>query len=417
MTQHYLQLRTTLAYAKGAYTVEIKIGSQRCPANMLLDSGSSTLVVLPHAYDAANDRSLQSTSLAQSISYGIGAWAGPVFKTQIAFGDTRHARVLPDAGIALIETSAQNFRDADGLLGLAYRKLNKAHDVSALLAEKNIDPTLSWPWPFTITDENDLSAFKTQLRTQPLVTLAPCFSALEAEGIVSDKFSMLIRRALVHVLDDEATAQQLAADPLNEGVMVLGGGEECQDLYEGGFETVQLVHELYYNVNLLAVQVGDRPRIPAPPLQEDYQARYASNAIFDTGSSFLVLEASVYDAVLADFAHCDKDFPDLIARFQKNMENERGIPNSCIDTQDWPKLHFHLESPSGDEVTLSCTPGHYWQKNALHAGECFFLLMRQLPKWPNQSILGLPLMSGYYCVFDRRADGDGVIRLAKAREN
>lgn len=417
MTQNYLKLRTTLAYAKGAYTAEIKIGSKKSPANVLLDSGSSTLVVLPQAYDPSHDLSLRATSLAQSIAYGVGTWAGPVLKTEIAFGDKRHSRILPDAEIALVETSAQNFRDADGLLGLAYRKLDKAHDVSALLTEKNIDPTHTWPWPFETSDSSAFSSFKTQLYEQPLVNLTPCFSALEEEGIVSDKFSMLVKRALVHVLDDSATADQLAADPLNDGVLVLGGGEECQSLYEGGFETAKIVHELYYNANLIAVQVGDRPRIPAPALLEKYTNSYASNAIFDTGSSFLVLEASIYDAVIADFADHDKSFPDLITRFQKSFQTEHGVPNDDINARDWPKLHFHLESPSGDEVTFSCTPGNYWQRNALHAGECFFLLMRQMPKWPNQSILGLPLMSGHYCVFDRRINADGVLRLAKARED
>jgi hypothetical protein len=416
MTQNHLQLRTTLAYAKGAYTVEIKIGSQRRPANVLLDSGSSTLVVLPQAYDPSHDRCLSATSLAQSIAYGIGTWAGPVLKTEIAFGDKRHARILPDAEIAMIESSAQNFRDADGLLGLAYRKLDKAHDVSTLLTEKNIAPTVTWPWPFNTSDAANLSAFKTDIREQPLVNLTPCFSALEEEGIISDKFSMLIRRSLVHVLDDDSTPEQLAADPLNEGVLVLGGGEECQTLYQGGFETVKIVHDLYYNANLIAVQVGDRPRIKAPALLEKYQTGYASNAIFDTGSSFLVLEASLYDAVMADFSEHDKNFPALIKRFQKSFATERGIANKDVETQCWPKLHFYLESSTGHEVKLSCTPSHYWQHNAFHAGECFFLLMRQMPKWPNQSILGLPLMSGHFCVFDRRADGDGVIRLAKAKE-
>lgn len=416
MEQNHLKLRTTLAYAKGAYTVEIKIGSKRSPANVLIDSGSSTLVVLPQAYDPSHDQSLQATSLAQSIAYGIGTWAGPVLKTEIAFGDKRHSRVLPDAEIALVETSAQNFRDADGMIGLAYTRLDKAHDVSAMLVEKKIEPTHTWPWPFNAEDD-DLSAFKTQMREQPLVNLTPCFSALEEEGIVSDKFSMLIKRALVHVLDDNASLATLASDPLNQGVLVLGGGEECQSLYEGGFETAKIVHELYYNANLIAVQVGDRPRIPAPALLEKYQDSYASNAIFDTGSSFLVLEASIYDAVIADLATFNENFPALITRFQRSFKTEHGLPNNKIKTRDWPKVHFHLESPSGDEVTFTCNPGDYWQKNAMHAGECFFLLMRQMPKWPNQSILGLPLMSGYYCVFDRRIDGDGVLRMAKAKED
>lgn len=415
MEQNHLKLRTTLAYAKGAYTVEIKIGSQKRPANVLLDSGSSTLVVLPHVYDPSHDTSLKSTSLAQSIAYGIGSWAGPVLKTEIAFGDKRHARILPDAEIALVETTAQNFRDADGMIGLAYLKLDKAHDMTAVLAEKNINPNHTWPWPFDVDEAGELSAFKTQLREQPLVNLTPCFCALEEEGIISDKFSMLIKRSIVHVLDNKATPEKLAADPLNQGVLVLGGGEECQSLYEGGFETAKIVHELYYNANLIAVQVGDRPRIPAPILLEKYQSSYASNAIFDTGSSFLVLEASIYDAVLADFASYDKNFPDLITRFQEAFKKEHGLPNDSIKTRDWPKLNFHLESPSGDEVTFSCSPGNYWQHNAYHAGECFFLLMRQMPKWPNQCILGLPLMSGHYCVFDRRADGNGVLRMAKAQ--
>jgi Eukaryotic aspartyl protease len=417
MSKNHLQLRTTLAYAKGAYTVEVKLGSQQCPANVLLDSGSSTLVVLPQAYDPSHDSKLTATTLAQSIAYGIGTWAGPVLKTRLAFGDKRHSRVLPDAEIALVETTAQNFRDADGLLGLAYRKLDKAHDVSSILTQQNVHPTVTWPWPFNTSDSDSLSAFKIQLREQPLVTLTPCFSALEEEGIVSDKFSMLIKRALVHLLNEEATPEHLASDPLNQGILVLGGGEECQELYEGGFETVKMVHEIYYNANLVAVQVGDRPRIPAPALLDKYQSAYASNAIFDTGSSFLVLEASVYEAVLNDLASYNKNFPELIKKFQKHFEKEHGIPNDNIKTQEWPKLHFHLESPSGDEVTLTCTPGNYWQRNALHAGECFFLLIKQLPKWPNQSILGLPLMSGHYCVFDRRAEGNGVIRMAKARED
>lgn len=414
--QNHLKLRTTLAYAKGAYTVEIKIGSQQSPANILIDSGSSTLVVLPQAYDPAHDKGLKATSLAQSIAYGIGTWAGPVLRTTIAFGEKRHARILPDAEIALVETNAQNFRDADGLIGLAYRKLNKARDVSALLVEKKVEPRQTWPWPFN-AEEQDLSAFKTRLREQPQVNLTPCFTALEDEGIIADKFSMLIKRALVHVVDDKATLGQLAADPLNQGVLVLGGGEECQSLYEGGFETAKIVHELYYNANLVAVQVGDRPRIPAPALAEKYLDSYASNAIFDTGSSFLVLEASIYDAVIADFASFDENFPRLITRFLENFKTEHGLPNDKIKTRDWPKVHFHLESPSGDEVTFTCNPGDYWQKNAVHAGECFFLLMRQMPKWPNQSILGLPLLTGYYCVFDRRIEGDGVLRVAKAKED
>jgi len=281
------------------------------------------------------------------------------------------------------------------------------------LQTQGVTPPVSWPWPFAFVDDADLATFRTTLRQQPSVTLTPLFTAAEQEDIVSDKFAMLIWRSLVHVLDDSATPRQLANDPLNRGVLVLGGGEECQDLYDGPFRDVRIVHELYYNARLIAVQVGDQPRIPAPPLDEADIASAASNAIFDTGCSFLLLEASLYTAVLDGFARHDARLPALIDKFRQAFQHEQGLPNRSIDHRDWPDLHFYLESDSGDEVKLSCTPGDYWQRNALHAGQTVFLLLDQLPQWPKQSVLGLPLLAGYYCIFDR--EGTGVLRIAKAQ--
>jgi hypothetical protein len=174
------------------------------------------------------------------------------------------------------------------------------------------------------------------------------------------------------------------------------------------------VHERYYNCRLVAVSVGDQDRIPAPPLDEADVAAYASNAIVDTGCSFLVLEGSLYDGVMEGLARHDAAFPALVARFQERFKTEHGLPNDAFDNLRWPDLHFHFESPDGDDTTITVDPGDYWQRNAVHAGECFFLLMRQLPGWPRQSILGLPLLSGRYCVFDRR--GTGVLRLARATD-
>jgi hypothetical protein len=34
----------------------------------------------------------------------------------------------------------------------------------------------------------------------------------------------------------------------------------------------------------------------------------------------------------------------------------------------------------------------------------------------NQSILGLPLMNNYYCVFDRSQDSYGIIRFAPIKQ-
>jgi hypothetical protein len=412
-----LRLPITLAYAKGAYTAEISIGRERAVARLLLDSGSSTLVVLPRAYDPARDADLVATSWAQQVNYGQGAWAGPVLRTSAAFGEGIHSRVVNAAHFALVQSDAQDFRDADGILGLAYTGLNTGHDATALLAERNISPALTWPWPFTIADPDAVAAFRQELLAQPRVPLTPLFSELEDEGVVADQFALLVRRALVHVLDDAASDTRLAADSLNRGELVVGGGAEFQELYRAPFENVRIVHDLYYNVNLLSVQVGSQPPIAAPPLDEKDIARAGSNAILDTGSTFLVLEASLYDGIVAAFGAYDARFPQLIAQFQQAFGKEQGLPNAHIDTPAWPPLHLTLEGEYGEPVRLTIEPGHYWQHNALHAGQSFFLLMRQLPHWPKQSILGLPLMSGHYVVFDRSRDDNGVVRFARARDD
>ncbi|HEV8692575.1 MAG TPA: pepsin-like aspartic protease [Lysobacter sp.] len=408
-----LLLSTTLAYAKGAYTVALEFGSERNRANLLLDTGSSSLVVLPTAYDATRDRNLNATPWAQQVKYGQGSWAGPVLTSDLGLGEGIHARRLTSVPFALVQADVQNFRDYDGLFGLAFGGLNKVHDMSAVLAERAVSPALTWPWPFTLAD-SELDDFRKLLREQPTVALTPLFTTAEELDVVADKFAMLIRRSLAHVLDDDATPHALANDPLNRGMLVLGGGEEHQDLYEGPFRNVRIVHELYYNARLTAVQVGTQPRISAPPLDPDEVARAASNAIFDTGSTFLVLESSLYNAVRAGFAAHDPQLPALIDRFQAAFRQEGGLPNSTIDHRDWPDLHFYLESDDDEEVKLTCTPGDYWQRNALRAGQSYFLLMEQLPHWPKQSILGLPLLSGCYCIFDRR--GTGVLRVAKAQD-
>lgn len=408
----HLEMMTTLAYAKGAYSTAVELGSEGHPANLLLDTGSSTMVVLPHAYPAERDTRRQATAWAQRIKYGAGAWAGPVLNSQVTVGEGRHRRTLPSAHFAVVKSNAQDFRDCDGLLGLAFRDLDRAHDVAALLAEQGIDPALTWPWPFDVDDPENFARFKDTLAKQPRLTLRPLFSALEEEGIVADKFAMVIRRSLVRVMEAGASTRRLACDPHNRGVLVLGGGEECDRLYHGAMHAVKIVHERYYNCHLVAVSVGDQAPIPAPALDAKDEPSYASNAIVDTGCSFIVLERSLHAALLEGIARHYPHATALIERFGEAFKTEHGLPNDAFDNRRWPDLHFHLESPSGDTTTITVDPGDYWQRNALHAGECFFMLMPQLPGWPRQSILGLPMLSGRYCVFDRR--GTGVLRLARA---
>lgn len=407
-----LQLRTTLAYARGGYTAALEVGSANACVNVLLDTGSSTLALTGSKYQPTSDSALAATALAQQVTYGKGAWAGPVLHSRIGFGEGDHARRVDGAAFALVENDASSFfRDADGILGLAYRQLNPAHDMASVLTQQGRNPALTWPWPYDVSDSSALAAFKQELLQQPRVTLQPLFCALEDEGLFADRFALSVRRAVVHVADAAATPAQLAVDPLNSGVLVLGGGEECEALYHGGFQDVRILHDLYYNANLLSVQVGEQAPITAAQLAPQYQDGCASNAFIDTGSSFLALEGTLYDAVLAGFAAHDAALPELIQRFETQFSSGQGLPNADVDLHRWPALHLRLEGSNGGEVNLRCEPAHYWQRNANAAGQSLFLLLR----WNRQSVLGLPLLCGRYCIFDRRGDERGRVRIADLR--
>ncbi len=409
-----LHLPISLAWAKGGYTVSIAFGSEGRTARLILDTGSSTLVVLPHAYSPEQDEALAATSWAQQLRYGQGHWVGPVLRTRLAFGEGPHACCVEGADVSLVEAAAQDFHDADGMFGLAYGGLDTGHDMAGHLAVRGIDPPLTWPWPFA--GDGDTDALARLVLQQPRVDLLPLFTQLAAQGRIRDRFGLLVRRALVHVRNDGDDDDALDADPLNRGVMVLGGGEDCAALHDGRFQDIRIVHDLYYNARLLAVQVGDLARIAVPPLAGEYRQRAASNAILDTGSSFLVLEQGVHDAVMADLGSLDPRLPALGQRFWSNFGKDRqGVPNADVDALDWPDLRFFLEAVDGGEVVLTCPPEHYWPRNAMFAGQAFFLLMPQLAGWPNQTVLGLPLLAGHFCMFDRGAgDGLGRVRVARA---
>ena len=416
MSRNLLRLPITLAYSRGGYSVALALGSEAAQVNVLLDTGSSSLAVTTRRYSPERDTTRAATPYSQQINYGKGSLAGPVLRLRIGIGDRDDRRELDGVAVTIVEgTAPYFFRDADGILGLAYRHLNVARDLSSLLAQQGRDPAVTWPWPYTGLDDAQQAALAQTIRQQPRIELEPLYTALETHGVFGDLFALQVRRAVVHVLDDAAGPRTLNGDPLNRSTLVLGGGEQCQELYDGAFADLRVVDDIYYNVNLISLQVGDRTPIAAPRLDASHVANYASNAIIDTGSSFVMLEGSLYDAVLEAFGAHDARLPELVARFNTAFEKNQGLPNDTIRYADWPVLRLRFEAPDGSETCLRCEPDNYWQRNGMYAGQSLFLLLRQVPGWPNQSVLGLPLLCDRYCVFDRSSGEEGRVRLARAR--
>ena len=413
-----LKLPINLALGEGEYTVKLALGSEAQPVNLALDTGSSTIAVQSSAYQPQQDSALQATTYAQDITYGSGGWAGPVVKTHVVLDDGTQQLRLQNAPIAYIADQQQkNFRNADGIWGLAYHHLNRAYDLSQWFEEKK-QPAATYPWTFKISDDSaGIQKFKTFLRQYPEHDITPFFSELEEQGVAQNCFALLTRRSIVHVAEKNADVQAKEQDPLNAGLFIIGDASTDQSMYAGEMRYLKVVHDCYYNTVLSSVTVAGFESIQAPPLDAKHLNSYFSNSIIDSGSSYLMLQADIYDYVLACFEKIDPTLKQHIDAFNQLRAKDQFYFPETFDLSLWPDITFTFEDEQGQPLTLRCTAENYWQANAVEYQSMFFTLLRQLEKWPNQSVMGLPLMNDHLYVFDRQRDGLGAIGVAVAADS
>lgn len=405
-----LRIAITNVHDGSDYSAQMLIGSNKVPANLILDTGSSTLAVEPKVYNPADDTDMTATSLMQIVTYGTGGWAGPVVNTTLTFGSGAGAVTLQTAPVAVAMNQEKgNFQGVDGILGLAFNALNTGYDLKSYLATTNPTKPFTWPWPFS--GSGNFTKFLNRIRhllsgnSLHSTDVEPYFTELESNGVVANKFAFYTKRSFVHLASTDMSA--VAADPLNNGVFILGGGEEQTGLYSGAFLDVDVTDDLYYNTNLVAVQVGNQPQVNAQPLQAQYSFA-GSNSIVDSGTSDLSLAKDVYDAIISGLSAENAAFAQLMAN---GVPAKGGIPMSELDLSKWPDIYFILTGINGGTVKLSCSPSTYWQVNFPQAGKAVFQISGPVGQ-ANQSILGLPLMNNYYTIFDRSTDKNGIVRFA-----
>jgi len=211
--------------------------------------------------------------------------------------------------------------------------------------------------------------------------------------------------------------EQLKQDPLNQGMFVLGGGEEDRDLYQGEFTRIKVIDDVYYNVRLLRVKVAGFDPFEAPLLQGKALKKHHSNAFFDTGATLMVLDNVIYNYVIDCLEKTNPNFKTILDPFLTFEYIEEGVDASLVNLQEWPDIEFIFEaadSTGTSEVSLFCRAEDYWQMNAPQHGQASFKIISQLEGWPDQSILGLPLMADYYVIFARFEGKCGDIKIARA---
>lgn len=365
----------TNVYMGGDYTGQIFVGPNAQPMNVILDTGSSALALDGHKYKPNFTRGDKSTDLAQTDSYGDGSsWTGAVIQSTITIGTGNTSVVLADGNAAVAYSrSADMFQSSDGILGLAYAPLDDAFTM----------PKDTWKTKYTAT----------QVRTGKQGPIKPYLTQLAGEDVVSDKISFLTRRSFIHMGGG-------ANDPLNQGWMIVGGGEESDDLYTGTFQTVKVLSDDWYSTNLKEIIVGN-----ADPIAARLQGPQGmpTNSIVDSGTNSLNLSAQLLQAVISKFSAAQQ------ALLTQSVLNGKLVSVSDLKLNTWPTITFVMQGETGD-VSLTVAASDYWQVNTEQVGAAMAAITSGEP---GLAILGLPLMNGYFTIFDGEADsGRGAIKFA-----
>jgi hypothetical protein len=378
-----VRIPITNIFMDGDYTGVISVGSQKKAANVILDTGSSTLALDAHFYNPAGDQNAKTSDIAQEVQYGSGSWVGAVVHTDIVAGIGKQTVALKQVSTVVAYAESNDmFGKSNGILGLAYTRLDNAFTM----------PGVTWPPKYTYN----------QIQQQGRVTfLQPYFTELEAQGTVANRFAFYTKRSMV----SQATPNP-AGDRLNQGFLILGGGEESKDLYTDGFQSVEVLDDDWYNTNLKAVIVGDTEPIETPAPSK--ASKMLTNSIVDSGTNSLMLDDTLFKTLANRLSTGEnKDLTQAMRAGYMNM--------SSLKLTDWPSITFVLQGSSGD-VKLAVSPENYWQTDAPEKGYASAAIFSDNGQLNGQSILGLPLMNGYLTIFDRSVDkGLGVIKFAQRK--
>ena len=404
-----------IAPAQGGYALELEIGSQKTTVQLLIDTGSSTIAFKSTNYSPQEDTAVSYSQYAQCVTYGKGGWAGPVLHSEITYTNGSDSFEVSNAPFAIVSNvQAQSFLGLDGILGLAYHHLNKAHELTEYYKDKGQVDGKTYAWTFTDeVNKNGIPAFKNFLNKYPEKDITPIFTAYEQQYSSLHQFSLLTHRSIVYVPNENMTEEQKANEPLNQGQFIIGDVEQDKKLCVGETQDIKVLHDAYYNTNLLSIQVEGFDAITAPALEDAKIHSFFTNSIIDSGSSYLMLQNQLYQYVIDSLNKINPKLKSFIDAFNQAQKTAQPYMPADLDLSEWPNLYFTFEGSNGKPIRLCCKPDHYWQLDALAPNRVFFTLLNQISKWPNQSVIGLPLISSYLCIFDRSSGACGVIKFAE----
>ena len=408
-----------IAPAQGGYALELEIGSLNKKVHLLIDTGSSSIAFKSEEYCPKEDQAVKYSQFAQCVTYGKGGWAGPVLHTNITYTNGTDSFEVKNAPFAIVSNlQDQSFLGLDGILGLAYHHLNQAHDLSDYYKDKGLTNDNTFPWIFSNEIiKNGFPAFKHVLNQYPEKDITPIFTAFEQDYTSLHQFALLTHRAIVYVPSDNMNQEQKNNEALNQGLFIIGDTEKDKEICNGTTQDIKVLHDAYYNTNLLSFQVDGFKEIIAPRLENQYNDSFFTNSIIDSGSSYLMLQNQLYQYFIDSLNKINPKLVKFVNEFNQKLQSNTPYTPSDLNLEEWPKIYFTFEGADGNPIELCVNPDHYWQLHAGTPNRVFFTLLKQISGWPNQTVMGLPLISSYLCIFDRSAGTQGVIKFAQKVDN
>jgi Eukaryotic aspartyl protease len=361
----------------GDYTGKIAIGPNQIEIDVLLDTGSSTLAIDSSKYTPhfTEDDEVQ-TNLAQVVSYGDGSnWTGAVVNTTVSLGTDGNVFFGVNVPVAVAyQASSDMWGQSGGILGLAFQPLDDA---------------------FTMTDKTwDHQYTRDEIKAGQATTVVPCLVQMTNEGVLPERMGFYTRRSYMKAGPDPAS------DPDNQGWLVLGDCDQATQLFTPPFQSVRVLADLWYCTNLKGMMAGQT----CINVSSQAAMGMPSNSIVDSGTNSLNLGPTLIQDLFATFSDSQR------ALLQSALQGN-AVSNADIgDLSQWPTIGFVLEGtdPNAD-VTLNVAPRDYWQCDVGQVGQAALAITQGQD---GSAILGLPLMNGYYTIFDATVAPMGVILFA-----
>jgi len=396
------------------YSLELKLASNKQPVFLLIDTGSSTMAAPLKGKIQPNDFALnplpayepngetKTTEDAQFEQYGAGELGGAFVRDNVWVEEEDYVNLYE--GNFCCGNYALSFESPlcnGGILGMAFTSLNYGGSYGKTsypeIAEKysccgciNCSTTCS-------QDKQDFWNNFNQLSDYP--TFMDYVGS--AYGTYAQKFGLNTTRTYRNIVDESE----------NLGDMVLFGGEEYTNYYDGTLVEIPLQNlgvsgiiadYQYYQVELkkITFNIGSKSFvIDMPELVPD---NFPCPNIIDSGTSELDLVIPSITG-LREFLETNISFVrenGFEAIF--NSEDIYSTNTSNIILSEWPDVIFTLMGKNR-EYDFVVSPKNYWQNDYIQEGQTSLAMTIQDTTQAGENanaIMGLTFICQNYCVFD-----------------